>query len=105
MDEDTLAEILPDLLSAPELRAHLTSRARELIDVAFDEALAALEDGSSTDKAAVMKVVLPLAVRVHRDDVDTGEEAEKVHAETRALFNAMQQGLAGPEEVDDDLEA
>lgn len=103
MDEDALAEILPDLLSSPDLRAHLTERARELIDVAFDEALAALEDGSATDKAAVMKVVLPLAVRVHKDDVDTGEEAEKVHAETRSLFSMMQRALSGDEV--DDLEA
>ena len=98
MDEDTLAEILPDLLASPELRAHLTERAKELIDVAFDEAMIALEDGSSGDKAAVMKVVLPLAMKVHKDGVDTGEDAEKVHAETRDLFAQMQRDLSGEDD-------
>lgn len=94
-------ESLAPILSSPELREHLVKRATEFIDAVFDEAMIALEEGDATTRAAFVKMILPQLLKFQKDQDDEGVDAEKVKAETRAMFEEMGAALRG-ETGDDD---
>ena len=84
---------LAGLLAAPELRAHLIKRATEFIDVVFDEALVALEDGDTATRASFMKMILPQLLKAQKEADDRGATAEQTNEKTRDLFAEMREAL------------
>lgn len=98
-------DLLPTLLAdSPALRAQLEDRFASLIDTVFDHLEETLEIGTPADQASVLKTILPLIVRVKRDNEVAGDDVEAARAELQATFREMGEGLGAVEEVGDIVE-
>lgn len=93
-------DLLPSLLTdSPQLRAKLEDRFSDLIDTVFDQLEETLEVGAPADRQSVLKMILPLIVRVKKENETTGEDVETARAELQATLAEMGQGLGEVEAV------
>ena len=98
-------DLLPTLLGeSAALREKLEDRFSELIDLVFDELEDTLATGSSKDRGDVMKMILPLIVRVKKENETTGEDVEAARTELQNVLAEMGQGLGAVEEVGEIVE-
>lgn len=98
-------ELLPSLLAeSPRLRARMEQRFLDLMDAVFDQLEESLEIGTPKEKSDTMKAILPLIVRVKKDNEVGGEEVEEARAELQQALMEMGQGLGDVEELDGPVE-
>lgn len=106
-DPDTLdaLDLLPTLLGdSALLREKLEGRFSDLIDAVFDELEETLAVGSAKDRGDVLKMILPLIVRVKKENETTGEDVETARTELQNVLAEMGQGLGKVEEVGEIVE-
>lgn len=97
---------LPELLGASdELKARVVERVGDLIDAAFDQAEEMLETGDPATRAAVLKMILPLAIKVKEKTEAQGVDVERMKSETRDLLFQMGAGLGSHDDTEDDDDA
>lgn len=101
-DPTDALDLLPTLLAdSPRLRAQLEDRFSTLIDTVFDQLEETLEIGTPNDQMAAMKMILPLIVRVKRDNEVAGEDVESARAELQGVLAEMGEGLGKVDEITD----
>lgn len=94
-------DLLPSLLTdSPQLRAKLEDRFASLIDTVFDQLEETLEVGAPADRQSVLKMILPLIVRVKKENETTGEDVEQARTELQGVLAEMGQGLGQVEQLD-----
>jgi len=99
-DPTDALSLLPTLLTeSPALRAKLEERFSSLIDTVFDMVEETLEIGAPAEQQATLKMILPLIVRVKKENETTGEDVEQARAELQATLAEMGQGLGEVEAV------
>ncbi len=104
-DPSDALDLLPSLLAdSPILRAKLEDRFATLIDTVFDQLEETLEIGTPNDQMAAMKMILPLIVRVKKDNEVAGEDVESARGELQRTLAEMGAGLGAVEEVGDLVE-
>lgn len=92
--DGSLADVLPDLIStSPHLRTLITQRLEDLITLTFDHVEEAIELGDPDTRAAMLKMILPLVIKVKKDTEDTGTDLEATRAELQSMFREMGEGL------------
>ena len=104
VDIDAL-DLLPTLLGdSAALRERLEARFSDLIDAVFDELEETLAVGSAKDRADVLKMILPLIVRVKKENETTGEDVEAARTELQNVLAEMGQGLGAVADVGEIVE-
>ena len=100
---------LPEIIGASdELKARVTQRVGDLIDATFDQAEELLETGDPATRQAILKMILPLAIKVKEKTEAQGVDVERMKADVRDLLAEMGAGLGprpvvrDPDEDDDD---
>lgn len=99
-DASDALDLLPTLLAdSPQLRAQLEDRFSSLIDTVFDQLEETLEIGTPSDQQSVLKMILPLIVRVKKENEVQGEDVEQARTELQNVFAEMGQALGQVEAV------
>lgn len=99
-DTTDALDLLPSLLTdSPALRAKLEDRFSSLIDTVFDQLEETLEIGAPAEQQSVLKMILPLIVRVKKENETTGEDVETARAELQRTLAEMGVGLGQVEAV------
>jgi HAMP domain-containing protein len=97
---------LPDLIGDDDaLRTHLTSRVTGLIDTVFDEIEDIFDAGDPATKTTIIKMILPLVIKIREKSEVRSDEVEEAKAEMRAMLAEMGAGLGSydPPAPDDDV--
>jgi len=98
-------DLLPTLLAdSPRLRAILEDRFADLMDTVFDKLEETLDVGGPKEQLDVLKMLLPLMVRVKKDNEVTGDGVEAARAELQEVLAEMGAGLGAVEEVGEIVE-